>query len=311
MAVSDIGKVGILTGGDSFERDISLETAKSVEQAVKALNLDYVVIHAEGSLTKKIKDSGVDIVFIAMHGGLGENGSIQGFLDILDIPYTGSGVLASAVCMNKKYSKMIFEHGGIKTPKWQIVNSPEDRSIDLPAVIKPVEGGSTVATTIVHNSHEIETAFSKIKELYSNQNLDTNNKVLIEEYIPGKEITVGILEDKALPILEIKPKKEFYDYEAKYKPGMSSHFPLENIDRRFYSEIQKTAEIAFKTVGCRDMGRVDFRLNNSDLYILEINTIPGMTKTSLLPEAAALEGIDFNSLIYKILTSAKKKVYST
>jgi D-alanine-D-alanine ligase len=299
----NIGKVAILTGGYSPERDIALVTAKCVEEALKELNIDYKVFLAEENFHQEIKSENIDIVFIAMHGGLGENGGIQGMLETLGVPYTGSGVLASAVCMNKIYSKKIFEFHGIKTPKWQTLESIDELKLALPLVVKPAMGGSTIATSIVTDESNLQNAF----EITLDECKKTNDEVMAEEYIPGRELTVGILDGKALPLLEIKSKTEFYDYKAKYEPGMSEHSHPDDIETELYEKIQKTAEYAFKVTGCEGMGRVDFRLNNEDIFVLEINTIPGMTQTSLLPEAAEIAGIDFNTLIIKILESAKKK----
>jgi D-alanine-D-alanine ligase len=295
-------KVGILTGGRSAEREVSLATAQSVENALKELNMDYSVIYAEGDFTEKLVLENIDVVFIAMHGGEGENGCVQGLLEVMGIPYTGSGVLASALCMNKVYAKQILEHNGIKTPQWQKIDSADDLKLELPVVIKPVSGGSTVATSIVREPGNLEDAFRKAREL--------NEDVLVEKYIPGKEITVGILDSGALPVLEIESMTEFYDYEAKYMRGMSKHYPLEGIDKALYKDIQDAALKAFTVMGCESMARVDMRLHGREFYVLEINTIPGMTPTSLLPEAAQMAGMDFPDLICKILESATKKTFA-
>ena len=293
-------KVAVLTGGDSAEREVSLNTAKSVSAALSNLNINHTVVLAEGDFYNKLIKQNVDVVFIAMHGGVGENGCMQGMLEVLGIPYTGSGVMASAICMNKIYSKKLFKLHGIKTPIWQQLESPGDIDIALPVVIKPVSGGSTIATTIVKEEHQLEGAFKKVKDT----TFGGVPSVMAEEYIPGREITVGILDGSPLPILEIKSVNEFYDYEAKYSDGMSEHYEVKDLSPALYKNIQDTAIKAFNVAGCSGMGRVDFRLNGDEPYILEINTIPGLTKTSLLPEAAELIGIDFNALIIKILESA-------
>lgn len=305
---SKFGKVGILTGGDSSERDISLATARSIEKVLKELNIDFKTILAEGDFVRELMKDHVDVVFIAMHGGKGESGCVQGMLELLGIPYTGSGVLASSVCMNKVYSKKFFEYHGIKTPKWQTLRKIDRLKMNLPLVFKPVTGGSTIATAIVRKKSEIPGAFKAALEESMRSNDNIAGKVLVEEYIPGREITVGILDGKALPVLEIESITEFYDYKAKYETGMSKHYPLTDIDTALYKKVQSTAENAFKIAGCKGMARVDFRLNKKDFFILEINTIPGMTRTSLLPEAAGLAGMNFNTLVIKILESATKKV---
>jgi len=300
-------KVVLLTGGNSSEREISLATASSVEKALKELQFKYSVVAAEGNFVEQVLLEKPDVVFIAMHGGAGENGIIQGLLETLKIPYTGSGVLASAVCMNKSLSKIIFRHYGIKTPEWEEIKKAEDITIKLPLVIKPVEGGSTIATAIVKTEEQLKPAVENaLKHIGAGRN--SSVKIMAEEYIPGREFTVGILGGKALPVLEIVSKTEFYDYEAKYMNGMSEHFPPEDIDEKIIGQMQSTAEKAFKAAGCRDMGRVDFRFDGKTFYVLEINTIPGMTGTSLLPEAAQLAGIGFNELVKRILKSASEKV---
>lgn len=302
------GKVGIITGGDSAEKDVALATAKSIELALINLDINYCVIMTEGDFVKKILEEKINMAFIAMHGGMGENGSIQGMLDIMRIPYTGSGVLSSAVCMNKSYSKKIFEYHGIKTPKWQEITTLKELKLAVPVVVKPVTGGSTIATSIVRKSEYLEKAFQTARKAIDKYADRNNVKILIEEYISGREITVGILNGRALPVLEIESMTEFYDYKAKYVQGMSKHSSPEDLNNGLYRKIQDTAIAAFKAVGCKGVARVDFRLKGEDFYILEINTIPGMTQTSLLPEAAELEGIDFNSLIFKILEGTSKKV---
>ncbi len=306
-SLKNIGKVGVLTGGDSAEKEVSLSTAKSIEKALENLNINHCIIQAEGDFLKKLAKKQVDVVFIAMHGGNGENGSIQGMLDVMGIPYTGSGVLPSALCMNKVFSKKIFEYHGIKTPEWQVIGNIEEIELDLPLVVKPVAGGSTIATSIVRISEQLEEAFFAAREASFKYNNELSG-VIVEKYIPGREITVGILDGKALPVLEIKSMTEFYDYKSKYETGMSEHYPPKNMAPSLYRDIQNSAEKAFMSTGCSGMARVDYRVDNEDYYVLEINTIPGMTETSLLPEAAEYAGIDFNSLVVKILESATKKI---
>ena len=301
-------KVCILTGGNTPERDVALATSESICRSLKELEIDHIVVDASsGDFISAVRDSGADVVFIAMHGGIGENGTVQALLEILDIPYTGSGIMASAVCMNKVASKKIFQHHGILTPRWVLASTENDVTIELPVVIKPVSGGSTIATSIVRDRADIGKALEKVFSELSGSG-ENDMQALVEEYIPGREITVGILANRPLPVLEIESMTDFYDYEAKYQSGMSRHYEPEGLPPRLYSDLQETALRAFDSVGCEGMARVDFRLNDDKYYILEINTIPGMTQTSLLPEAAGIEGIDFNSLVLNILESANKKI---
>ena len=308
LTYSDIfSKVCILTGGDTPERDVALATSASVERSLRDQDIDHVIIEARGDFISAVRDSGADIVFIAMHGGIGENGTVQALLEILDIPYTGSGVLSSALCMNKVMSKKIFRYHDILTPRWTLAGTEQDVTMELPVVVKPVSGGSTIATTIVRDRDQLGNALRKAVSESVGEHPD-HQQALVEEYIPGREITVGILGNRPLPILEIESMTDFYDYEAKYESGMSRHYEPEGLNPRLYSDIQETACKAFNSLACRGMARVDFRLDGEKYYILEINSIPGMTQTSLLPEAAAIEGIDFNSLVLNILESAKKKI---
>ncbi|MGM0440819.1 MAG: D-alanine--D-alanine ligase family protein [Elusimicrobiota bacterium] len=303
-------KVGILTGGESAEREVSLSTAEAVEEALKELDINYKIIEArygKNNFIPKLFENNIDVVFIAMHGGLGESGAIQGLLDIVDMPYTGSGVSSSAVCMDKVISKHIYSNNRILTPDWQILESYKDLNLKLPVVIKPVIGGSTIGTTIVREQKMVKKAMDAAREAVKDYRYNTGREIMAEKYIPGKEITVGILNGRALPILEIASQTEFYDYKAKYQPGMSTHYPLKDIDDKLYDQIQKTAEKAFSLCKCQGMGRVDFRLDGEKYYLLEINSIPGMTETSLLPEAAELAGINFKTLILKILKSVETK----
>ncbi|MBN2407240.1 MAG: D-alanine--D-alanine ligase [Elusimicrobia bacterium] len=302
---SGIGKVLLLTGGDSAERDISLATAENIRAALLEMGIEHVTLHAEGDFIGGVIKENPDVVFIAMHGGSGENGCIQAVLEYAGITYTGSGVLASAVCMNKDVSKKIFEFHKIRTPSWQLIGSAAELKIGLPVVIKPVAGGSTIAVTIVREKSALQKAVSEALE--ASDDPDSAGRVMAEKYIPGREMTVGIIDGKALPLLEIISKTDFYDYKAKYEPGMSEHGEPRDIPEKLYKGMQEAAQKAFAAAGCRGVGRVDFRLNGNAYYILEINTIPGMTKTSLLPEAAGIAGIDFNTLITRILQSAKNK----
>ena len=297
-----IKKVAVLAGGSSSERQVSLATADSVLKAIVNLGMKAELLLAEGDCCASIMKSSPDVVFIAMHGGAGEDGSVQGMLEVMGIPYTGSGVLSSSVCMNKIASKKIFEHHGLRVPGWQRLESPDDFKLTLPAVIKPVCGGSTIATSIVRESGQIADAFADALS-------EECGGVLAEDYIPGREVTVGVLEGRALPVLEIIPENGFYDYKVKYTPGMSKHILLEGVKDGVIEGLKDAAEKAFEAAWCSTAARVDFRLDGDNFYLLEINTIPGMTETSLLPKAARCAGISFEALILKIIEGAFKKKY--
>ncbi|MDA3792624.1 MAG: D-alanine--D-alanine ligase [Elusimicrobia bacterium] len=294
----EFGKIILLTGGNSPESEVSLKSAASVEKAFIELGIDYRLIMADGNFMPGLVSEDPDLVFIAMHGNEGENGSMQGMLDVFAIPYTGSGVLASALCMDKICSKEIFDYNNIRTPVWQEVKSSSEIKLKLPVVVKPVSGGSTIATTIVRKKEDLKAAVKKV--------VDTGDRIIVEKYIPGRELTVGVIDGKALPVLEIISKTEFYDYRAKYETGMSGHGKPEGLSKDILNSMMTAAEKAYEVTNCRGAVRVDFRLDSKKYYILEINTIPGMTETSLLPEAAQLAGIDFNCLITDIIKSAQK-----
>jgi D-alanine-D-alanine ligase len=298
----EFGKVVLLTGGKSAEREVALKTAASIEKVFSQIGLNYTRMLAEDNFIRELIKQQPDLVFIAMHGGEGENGSIQGLLEVLSLPYTGSGVLASALCMDKVRSKEIFRYNGLPTPDWQELKNGDEVNLKLPVVIKPVSGGSTIATTIVKNKEEIETAVNKVR--------NTGDRTIVEKYIPGLELTVGVVDGKSLPVLEIVSETEFYDYRAKYENGMSRHHSPRGVGQKVLNRLRTQAEFAYEVTGCSGAARVDFRLDGEKGYILEINTIPGMTETSLLPEAAQLDGISFRELVVNILKSAQKKNYN-
>ena len=291
-------KIGVLYGGFSKEREISIKSGSAVISELKKGGYKVVPIDVKDDFLKKIQSTEIDIAFIALHGPLGEDGTIQSILEILKIPYTGSGVLASALAMNKIYSKKIFEWHGIPTPQWYSVNSKNNffKKMDFPVVVKPCDQGSTIGVRIVNNPADLNSAIKN--------SLKYSKEAIVEKYISGKELTVGILGKEPLPVIEIIPmvKSKFYDYEAKYAPGGSKHIIPAQIDNKTCKLIQDLALKAFNAVGCKAVGRVDFRLDETgNPYILEINTIPGMTETSLLPEAAREKGYSFLETILKII----------
>ncbi|MFN3966629.1 MAG: D-alanine--D-alanine ligase [Endomicrobiia bacterium] len=294
-------KIGVLYGGISEEREISIKSGNAVISALKSGGYNVVPIDVKQDFLKKIQTlkSKIDIAFIALHGPFGEDGTVQSILEMLRIPYTGSGVLASALAMNKIYSKKIFEWHKLRTPGWFTVNSEKEllpEKLKFPLVVKPCDQGSTIGVRIVNSLKELKSAIK-----YS---LKYSKNAIVEKYIEGKELTVGILGREALPVVEIIPmgKSKFYDFEAKYAPGGSKHIIPARIDSKTTKLLQEMALKAFDALGCKAVGRVDFRLNkNEKPYILEINTIPGMTETSLLPEAAKERGYSFLETVLKII----------
>jgi len=304
-------KVAILMGGISNEREVSLSTGKTV---AKYLDLDKFIpklYDTKKDLPKLFSDifkKKIDICFIALHGKGGEDGSIQGLLEILGVPYAGSGIMASAVGMDKIISKKLFLQEKILTPKFIVV---EDQKIDfkqiedkigLPCVIKPSNSGSSVGVSIIKDKKEIKKGIQMA--------LKEDDKVIIEEYIKGKEITVGVLGNKnlkALSIVEIVPKTKFFDYQAKYNPKFCDEIAPARISAKMTAQAQKLALEVYKLLNCQGFGRVDMMIKADKIYILEINTIPGLTPNSLLPKSAKASNISFPKLLEKIINLGLEK----
>jgi len=283
-------------GGRSSEREVSIKSGNEVVTNLDKSKYEVlpVIIGEDINDLAKIK---TEVVFLVMHGKDGEDGTIQGILEFMGIPYTGSGVLASAIGMNKVAFKRAIDHLGVKVPKWQIYE--EGAEVELPAVVKPTDQGSSVGVSIVRNKDELTMAVVKAKK-YSKE-------VLIEEYVKGIEVSAGILGNKrltALPIVEICPKNEFFDYEAKYTEGMCEEIVPARISEDLTREIQRQAMMIYATIGCRGFGRVDFIIRDEVPYALEINTIPGLTPNSLLPKEAKAMGINYAELLDRLIQLA-------
>ncbi|MCX7988388.1 MAG: D-alanine--D-alanine ligase [Thermodesulfovibrio sp.] len=302
-------RVGVIAGGISSEREVSLRSGQAVFNALKDLGYNVVFIDAGENLCEKIKMEKIDLAFLVLHGGWGENGGIQGFLEVMGIPYTGSGVLASALAMDKEATKKIFIYHGIPVPPFQVIyreefpqtsmsslsiNKINPLTLSFPCVVKPAEEGSSVGVNIVKNEKELEDAL--------NEAFKFGRKVIIEKFIEGKEIHIGILGDRVLGGVEVRPKKGFYDYEAKYTKGLTEYILPPEIDYLLYEKLKELGLRAHKALGCKGGTRVDMIVDREgNPYVLEVNTIPGMTETSLLPKIASLSGYDFKSLVKEIL----------
>lgn len=293
-------KIVVIKGGWSSERKISLLSGKAIESAL--IQEGFAVIPFDLKRRddlKKLWRIKFDLAFIALHGKYGEDGGIQAFLEGMGVPYTGSGILASALAMNKIFSKKIFEAEGISTPEYQVLTKGQcNLKLSLPVVVKPSQEGSTIGVSIVGRKKELTKAL-KLAFKY-------DHRILVEKYIEGKEISVGILGSRALPVIELRPKKKFYDYQAKYKAGMCEHIVPASIPKKTYRRAQELALKAHSALGCRDYSRVDMILGEKGVYVLEVNTLPGMTKLSLVPEAASVTGINFGKLVKKIVELALK-----
>ncbi len=305
--ISKDAKIAVLCGGMSSEREVSMRSGKGCFDALQRLgfkNAELVVV--DENIAQTLKDGNFDIAYNALHGKYGEDGCIQGLLEILKIPYTGCGVMASAVCMNKEYTKrMLGACPEIPLIKSVFVRKGDDvfemtKDLKYPLITKPVCEGSSFGMTKVNKKEELAAAYAEASKF--------NNDVLIEEYLVGVGTTVGVLERDGVPfateILELRPKNEWYDYEAKYTKGMTEFILPAEISDEMTARVKSLAVKAYETVGCSGVSRVDFLIVDDIPYILEINTSPGMTETSDLPAQSAVMGIDYDNLVLLILQSA-------
>ncbi len=298
-------KVAVLYGGTSGEREVSLSSGKGIINALEKKGHEVIGIDFNPSKINELLTLDVDVVFIGLHGRFGEDGRIQGLLDMLNIPYVGSGVLGSALAMNKVKAKRIMESVGIRVAKDQAINvetfSRENfvLEIDYPVVVKPASEGSTIGITIANNEQELLTG---IEEAFKH-----DEDVLIEEFIGGMEVTVSVLGKKgaeqALPVIEIVPKNKFYDYEAKYAPGGSDHIIPARVSDEITEYLQKNAVLAHQSLNCKTYSRTDFIVpfDGSLPVVLEVNTLPGMTPTSLFPDAAKEIGLSYEDMIERLI----------
>lgn len=288
-------RVSVLYGGFSSERPVSLESGKAVGAALGRAGYQVSLIDVTtdlGALITTILDSKPDAVFNALHGRFGEDGAIQGLLDVLGIPYTHSGALASAVAMNKPLAKVLFEQADIPVAPHVIASREAviaGELMDRPFVVKPLDEGSSFGVIIMHEGRN---AFP-----FNAETWPFGNEVMVERFIPGRELTVGVMGDRALGVTEIVTEHTFYDFDAKYAPGGSHHIVPAPIPPGIADEAMGLALAAHRAVGCKGVSRTDFRLDKDALYVLEINTQPGMTGTSLVPEQAAAVGISFEDLV--------------
>ncbi len=328
----------------SGEREVSLASARAITESLVRLGYEVSVIDSasgqslldtdgkyslkkdeksdsmialQGSGSTSLAESigskiyqDIDVVFLALHGGAGEDGTIQALLSLAGKRYTGSAVLASAVAMNKGFAKKIVRNEGILTPDWQLLTAKSDQDIKngakiicghsklkLPLIIKPNDSGSTIGLTLVKREEDLESALEKAQKV--------SREILIEQYIKGREITGAVLNGQALPLVEIVPTNELYDYQCKYTKGKSKYICPAKIEGKLTAEIQDIAQRAYNSIGCSGLARIDFILSETNQpYFLEINTLPGMTELSLAPMAAKTAGIDFDMLVEKICKAA-------
>ncbi|MBI4211715.1 MAG: D-alanine--D-alanine ligase [Deltaproteobacteria bacterium] len=301
-------KIGVLMGGMSKEREISLRTGAAIAAALKRQGYQIESIDADVHLIDRLKEKKIEVAFIALHGKLGEDGSVQGMLEWLRIPYTGSGVMASSIAMEKIMCKRIAHDVGLPVASHEIFRSGEESPMAFakrytgvyPAIVKPSREGSTVNTTIVENADALAQAIETA--------LGSDDLILIEKFIRGEEVTVGILNGKSLPPLEIAPKSGFYDYTSKYTKGMTEYLLPARISGDMSERLMRQTAAIYQELGCKGVARADFMIGEEGECFLEINTIPGMTETSLVPKAAQYVGIDFDMLCEEILKTASLKV---
>lgn len=306
-------KIAVFMGGSSEEREVSLNSGKAVAEAlqkhghdVSAYDVEWKGKYTLFSAIDKVRENGTEVVYLALHGGLGEDGGVQGILEAAALAYTGSGITASAVAMDKNISKTLFRHYGIPTADWfvcaaeKISRERVEREIGWPCVVKPVDQGSTVGLTVVKEPKQLAVAVETAARL--------SDRIMVEAFLSGKELSVPVLGGKVLPVIEIRPSHEIYDYECKYIAGMTQYFVPAPIPGELAAEIQSIAGRVFEILGLRDTARIDFRLDaGGKPFCLEANTLPGMTATSLVPKSAAAAGIDFPELVSRIAEMARSR----
>lgn len=301
-------RIAVLAGGKSGERAVSLRSGKNVLESLKRQGLQAIHLDTEGDLLGKLRKNKVDVCYIALHGKWGEDGCVQGLLEMAGIPYTGSRVLASALAMNKIASKRVWDALGINTPKYMPIsreNLVEDieavrQVFPLPLVVKPVSEGSSLGVSIVESEDQLTKVITDTQKDF--------DEIFVEEYIKGQEVTVGILgtdKPRALPVLELVPKKRFYDYEAKYTKGLTEFILPARLSAPLTEKVQALAIAAHQSLSCRGVSRVDMIVDSNHIpFVHEINTSPGMTDQSDLPAQAQAAGLSFDELVVEILLSA-------
>jgi D-alanine-D-alanine ligase len=301
-------KIGVLMGGLSREREISLKTGTAILKALSEKGYNAHAIDVGHDVAEVLIKEKLECAFVALHGRFGEDGTIQGMLELMRIPYTGSGVLASALAMHKILSKKVFLYEKIPTPAYESVCREEIErgqktkiSLPLPVVVKPAREGSTIGVSIVQREEDLLPSLRIASQC--------DEEILVEEFIRGKEVTVGILGDSPLPIIEIAPRSGFYDYRSKYTKGETQYIIPARLSRERYLEAQEVSLKAYKALGCSGCVRVDVMMDEEgNPFVIDVNTMPGMTETSLVPQAARYAGIPFGDLAERILLGASLKI---
>lgn len=297
-------KIAVLCGGVGTEVEVSLDSGEAIFAALKSYGLNVAKVVVDGS-EEQILQLDCDLAFIALHGKFGEDGTVQSLLERKRIPFTGSGSQVSKLCMDKNLSKIMMQRMSVPVASWICVKTIEEvdnclrnSSLDVPLVVKPNTGGSSVGVVIAKNIADVHSAVLDI--------LDSGDQAIIEEYVPGIEFTCGLLGGEALPIVEMRPDQEFYDYHAKYKADTTEYLcPPQNVSSDMQAVCSDLSREIYRSFKIRDMARIDYILGiNGNLVVLEINSIPGFTSHSLLPKAAKVTGVEFNELCLRILNMA-------
>ncbi|MBI5026911.1 MAG: D-alanine--D-alanine ligase [Nitrospirae bacterium] len=307
-------RIGVLMGGLSSERDISIRSGLAVYQALQELGYNTVPVDVGKDIMTLLKKEKIKVAFLALHGGMGEDGAIQGMLEVIGIPYTGSGILASALAMDKEASKKIFMYHGLKVPPFVVISRESSVvkkgkaigyrlptfDFPMPWVVKPAVEGSSVGVSIAKDETGLEAAVEKA--------FSFGPRTIIEKFIDGKEVHIGILGNRVLGGVEVRPSLEFYSYEAKYTSGLTEYIIPPELDSNVYERAKDAGLLAHRALGCSGGTRVDLRIDEKgDPYVLEVNTLPGMTATSLLPKIAQSAGLNFKQLVEEILRLALKE----
>ena len=304
-------RVALLAGGASDEREISLASGRGAGNALREAGFSVTEFDpAEKKDLQNLIAGNYDVAFLCMHGKMGEDGTLQGFLEMIGLPYIGSGVWSSALAMDKAKSKLFYENAGIQTPVSVTLYSPDDMSVEdilstvgESCVVKPATEGSALGVYIVKGADEVKDAIEKAFEL--------DSEVLVETFVKGTELTIAVLGNErleALPVIQIVPRNEFYDFESKYAPGGSQHLCPAPLNAEATEKVQEMAKAAHRVLGCSGISRSDFIMDeNGEFWILETNTLPGMTETSLLPDAARAAGIEFPELCTRLIELALEK----
>lgn len=297
-------RVGVLFGGLSAERDISHLSGTAICRILRERGYVVVPIEVDASSTWMTQVRATDVVFIALHGKLGEDGTVQGVLELLGVPYTGSGVLASALAMNKPMAKRVWQEQGLPTPAWQVIEKshPSALTLSYPVVVKPSTEGSSVGVSIVRSADTLATALTEAWRF--------DPQALIEAYIPGKEVTVGILGEQALGTMEVIAKGEFHSYDVKYTAGREEFILPAPLTPPVHERVMQVALAAHRALECDGYSRVDTRITEQgEVFLLEVNSLPGFTGLSYLPRIAAHAGLNYGDLVEAILQRATLHIH--